>query len=98
MLHCTPDEAAVERLVVHCRPAPDEPGEWNIAGEDARDLTVRQVDVPGAAASEAVFEITLGRPRSAPFDIAARFQRRRSEHQEVTLISAPAATAQRCDR
>ena len=103
-LRCTPDNAAIGRLVVHCRPPTTELGEWRIAGEDPRELTVRQLESLGAAGSESVFEIALARPRQSPFDVTARFQRRRSAfqgnmsrgnmNQDLTLVSSPVAISQ----
>ncbi len=93
-LRCTPDDAAIGRMVVHCRPSVGDLGEWRIDGEDPRELTVRHIESPGSAGSESVIEIALARPRQTPFDVTARFHRRPGARHDLTLVSSPAALSQ----
>jgi len=93
-LRFTPEETALNRIVVHRRPATSDLGVWQILGADAREFTVRRLASVAGAGGDSVFEITFSKPRLAPFEMAARFVRRRSEHQELGLVSSPAAAMQ----
>ena len=85
---CTPQDAAIGRLLVHCRPLPAEPGRWRINGEDPREITVRPLEPTAGTSDEGVFEVTLARPRQTPLEITAEFHRRRTDRGELPLVNA----------
>ena len=96
---CIPEEDRVDRVFVRFYPRRDAPPRWTLRGDDeqllpARRLSNEQQEAAGLAVSAEVWEISLPRPRSAPFEIAATRETNLGKQQPLSLAALPEAIGQ----
>jgi len=97
---CLPDSVRVGRVLVQFFPRRAAPPRWTFGAEDEQSITARPwtKDEQAAAGIDPlveVWELTLRRPRGAPFEIAATRETTYSERQSLSLASLPESLSQR---
>ncbi len=97
-LHCVPEAARVERIVVHFSQPRNAPPRWTLGADDEQQLTARQLlpaeqAVHGLAIEGETWEVALRRPRSVPFEIRASRAVQFADELPLSLVSLPEAVA-----
>lgn len=99
-LRCVPDSGEIDRVRVHFSHRREKPMRWSLGNEDDQQFTATLMapapSSPGSLATEdEVWELTLRRPRSTPFEISAMRQVSLTTQKPVSLVSLPEAASQR---
>lgn len=94
VVRCQPDNSNVASLLVRISPAPAGTVSWRLKGEESSDLQVSLSPPPkeSATAEEALYRVTLARPRSAPFELLAEWSGKKTAA-EIPLVWLPEAAS-----
>jgi hypothetical protein len=97
---CLPDSMRVGRVLVQFFPRRAVPPRWTFGSEDEQSITARpwtkdEQTAAGIDSLAEVWELSLRRPRSVPFEIAATRETTYSERQSLSLASLPESSSQR---
>lgn len=96
---CVPEGASVSRLLVHLSARRNVPLQWTLASGDQDQLTARRLSPLQNVANDShrgeTWEISLGRPRTSPFEIRANRAGLLIGQQSLSLASVPEAGSQR---
>ncbi len=96
-IRCQPQAAVVQSLLVRLAPRPVGGVSWRLVGEETRELTHAPVVEPAVAGGDdAVYRLTLARPRSSPFEVRGELTAAGSANggHEVSVAWLPEASAQ----
>ncbi|MEX2176966.1 MAG: hypothetical protein WD872_21570, partial [Pirellulaceae bacterium] len=94
-IRCMPQGTSVGHVRVRLTPPPGVPVEWRLAGEDPRELSVRQGEAAAKQGTdEGIYELILRRPRAEPFEIRGELVRAVSSDRRLSLVALPLAFSQ----
>ncbi|HVC97376.1 MAG TPA: hypothetical protein VND64_27085 [Pirellulales bacterium] len=98
-LGCLPDDAALERVVVHFTRAREEPPRWLLVGEARGGLAAKRwsadrESAAGFGAGGETWEVTLGAPRTAAFELQATRATPFTAESVISLAALPEADGQ----
>ncbi|HUY37050.1 MAG TPA: hypothetical protein VMV69_30305 [Pirellulales bacterium] len=98
-LRCSPDAAALERVVAHFTRARPEPLRWRLGGDGRGGLAARrwlaeQEAAAGFGAGGETWEVTLAAPRTAAFELQAARATPLTAELPISLAALPEADAQ----
>ncbi|MGA2063059.1 MAG: hypothetical protein ABSG67_21515, partial [Thermoguttaceae bacterium] len=100
ILCLTPESAGIDRVIVQLSQPGKVPPRWTLVSEDDNPLSIRQWSKSeqagaGLGAGGEIWELTLRRPLSAPFEICGTREAAFGDWQAVCLASLPEAGSQR---
>lgn len=96
-LRCVPESTPVGRILVRLAPRPAGAITWRLVGEDPRELDVTPPPAAGSAAqndNESAYQLTLPRPRTAPFELQADWTSSGAGATSLNLATIPDSVAQ----
>ena len=96
-LRCLPESTPVGRMIVRLAPRPAGTISWRLTGDDPRELEVALLQAADAApqnGNEAVYQLTLARPRSTPFEIQAEWTTLGADSTSLSLATIPESATQ----
>jgi hypothetical protein len=87
-IHCRPETSGISSLLVQVVPPPPENVVWRLSGGDPREVKVTRLPDQQLAPplNEAMYRLTLPRPRSSPFELTASWSDARVVGNRIALV------------